>query len=99
MSRVWLVALLVTAAACASSARVARLERRLATAEATQAKSDFELRASQTRIEQLLERLAGAASASVGDASVGDLVGAAGAAWDARLRALVGAEAHGAACV
>jgi protein-disulfide isomerase len=61
MSRVWLVALLVTAAACASSARVARLERRLATAEATQAKSDFELRASQTRIEQLLERLAGAA--------------------------------------
>ncbi len=60
MLRAWLLALLVTTA-CASNARVARLERRLATAEATQAKSDFELRAAQTRIEQLLERLAGAA--------------------------------------
>ena len=37
------------------------------------------------------ERLAGAAHASIGFASIDDLVGAADAAWDARLQALVGA--------
>lgn len=45
------------------------------------------------------ERLAGAASASLGGASVGDLVGEADAAWDRRLRALVGDGALSAACV
>lgn len=45
------------------------------------------------------ERLAGAASASLGGASIGDLVGAADAAWDRRLQALVGDGALSAACV
>ncbi|MCU1371323.1 MAG: hypothetical protein JWO77_2517 [Ilumatobacteraceae bacterium] len=36
------------------------------------------------------ERLAGAATASVGAASIGDLVGAAEASWDQRLHALIG---------
>jgi uncharacterized protein YndB with AHSA1/START domain len=45
------------------------------------------------------ERLAGAASASLGGASIGDLVGVADAAWDRRLQALVGGGALSAACV
>jgi uncharacterized protein YndB with AHSA1/START domain len=45
------------------------------------------------------ERLAGAASASVAGASIGDLAGAADAAWDRRLQALVGDGALSAACV
>ena len=45
------------------------------------------------------ERLAGAASASIGSASIGDLALAADGAWDRRLRALVGDAALSAACV
>lgn len=45
------------------------------------------------------ERLAGAATASLGSASIGDLVGKAEAAWDQRLQALVGDVALSAACV
>jgi uncharacterized protein YndB with AHSA1/START domain len=46
------------------------------------------------------ERLAGAASASLGGATVGDLVATADAAWDQRLQALVGVGvALTAACV
>jgi uncharacterized protein YndB with AHSA1/START domain len=45
------------------------------------------------------ERLAGAASASIGGATVGDLVRAADTAWDRRLQALVGGCALSAACV
>ena len=36
------------------------------------------------------ERLAGAARASIGDASIGDLLARADASWDGRLQALVG---------
>lgn len=61
MRPAWLIVLTLSAA-CASNARVARLETRVAAAEEAQAKSDLELRASQARIEKLLERLAGAAA-------------------------------------
>lgn len=40
------------------------------------------------------ERLAGAAVASLGEATIGDLVGSADAGWDRRLQALVGASAR-----
>ncbi len=45
------------------------------------------------------ERIVGAARATVGAATVHDLAVEAAAGWDARLRALVGAPAHSAACV
>jgi len=45
------------------------------------------------------ERLAGAATASIGGASIGDLAALEGAAWDRRLRALVGTSSPAAACV
>ncbi len=46
-------------AGCVSSGRFDRLERRMAAAEAAQAKSEFELRASLARLEAMLGTLAG----------------------------------------
>lgn len=45
------------------------------------------------------ERLAGAANASVGAATIGDLVEVAEASWDRRLQALLGDSTLAAACV
>jgi uncharacterized protein YndB with AHSA1/START domain len=52
-----------------------------------------------TSTVRVTERLAGAAVASVGDASIGDLAGAAVASWDRRLQALVGVAARADAVV
>lgn len=53
----------------------------------------------ETTTVTVTERLAGSASASIGGASIGDLVGAAEATWDQRLAALVGGTALSPACV
>ena len=63
MRAAWLVGVVVLSA-CASNSRVARLETRLAAAEAAQARSEFELRASQARIEATLGTLASAVQAA-----------------------------------
>lgn len=65
--RVLLIAMALAAAGCASNARVATLETRLARLEAAQAKSDFEVRAAIGRLEATLESLAGAVG-QLGDA-------------------------------
>lgn len=64
MRRSWTL-VIIALSACVSSSRVARLEARISAAEAAQAKAEFELRASQARIEAMLEQLAG----SVADAA------------------------------
>ncbi len=58
MRAVWLVVVL-SISACVSGGRVGRLEQRMAAAEAAQAKSEFELRASLARLEAMLGSLAG----------------------------------------
>lgn len=63
MRAAWLVGIVVLSA-CASNSRVARLEARIAAAEAAQARSEFELRASQARIEATLGTLASAVQAA-----------------------------------
>jgi protein-disulfide isomerase len=58
MRAAWFVVVL-SIAGCVSSGRFDRLERRMAAAEAAQAKSEFELRASLARLEAMLGTLAG----------------------------------------
>ena len=58
MRAAWFVVVL-SIAGCVSSGRFERLERRMAAAEAAQAKSEFELRASLARLEAMLGSLAG----------------------------------------
>ena len=71
MRAAWFV-LVLSIAGCVSSGRMARLERRMAAAEAAQAKSEFELRAALARLETMLGSLAGSVDSASDAAAKAD---------------------------